>query len=122
MDKKDIEAIFPLSHQQKGMLLETLLAPGSAIHVEQSIWGFQGELNVALFKQAWQRVVKRHAMLRTAFVWKNRSEPLQAALRSAEIPFTQQDLSASLQMSKKRAWQNTRALTVKKGSIFHARR
>lgn len=94
MDKKDIEAIFPLSHQQKGMLLETLLTPGSAIHVEQSVWGFRGELNVALFKQAWQSVVKRHAMLRTAFVWKNRSEPLQVALRSVEIPFEQQDLSA----------------------------
>ncbi len=93
MDKKDVEAIFPLSHQQKGMLLETLLAPESAIHVEQSVWGFQGELNVALFKQAWQYVIKHHAMLRTAFVWKNRSEPLQVALRFADIPFAQQNLS-----------------------------
>jgi NRPS condensation-like uncharacterized protein/acyl carrier protein len=94
MDKKDIEAIFPLSQQQKGMFLETLLAPGSAIHVEQTVWGFQGELKAALFKQAWQRAIQRHAMLRTAFVWKNRSEPLQVTLRSAEIPFEQQNLSA----------------------------
>ena len=41
MDKKDIEAIFPLSYQQKGMFLETLLAPEPGIHIEQFVWAFE---------------------------------------------------------------------------------
>ncbi|MFZ6027936.1 MAG: condensation domain-containing protein [Chloroflexota bacterium] len=92
MNKKDIEAVFPLSHQQKGMFLETLLAPGTGIHIEQSVWAFDGVLDVAHFKQAWQAVMARHAMLRTAFVWKDRPEPLQVTLRSAQMPLEPFDL------------------------------
>jgi amino acid adenylation domain-containing protein len=86
MNKKDIEAIYPLSPSQQGMLFETLSAPDSGLYVEQAVCPLRGEVDFAAFKQAWQQVVARHAVLRTSFVWRDREEPLQVVLRRVELP------------------------------------
>lgn len=88
---KNVEAIYPLSPQQQGMLFETLAAPESGIHVEQLSYAFAGEVDTAAFEQAWQHILDRHAILRTAFVWKDRDEPLQVVLRQVKVPFQYQD-------------------------------
>ncbi len=89
---KNIETMYPLTSSQKGMLLESLGAqPG--IHVEQGILELHGELDVDAFEQAWQTVVKRHAILRTAFVWNAHSEPVQVVLQRVEVPLQQADWS-----------------------------
>ena len=76
-----IEQIYQLSPQQQGMLFETLSAPESGIFVEQEAHELQGDLNLDAFVGAWQRVVDRHEILRTGFVWKEQDEPLQVVLR-----------------------------------------
>lgn len=91
MSKKNIEAIYPLSPPQQGMLFETVRAPESGIHVEQLTCTLHGNLNVSAFEQAWQRVVDRHSILRTGFVWKDQDEPLQVVLRWVEVLLEQQD-------------------------------
>src|SRR3954468_17535761 len=91
MSKKSYEAIYPLSPTQQGMLFETLASPESGIHIEQVTCGLRGPLDLAAFERAWQRVIDRHLILRTGFVWKNQDEPLQVALRQVEVPFEQQD-------------------------------
>ncbi|GAB1543623.1 hypothetical protein NUACC21_62980 [Scytonema sp. NUACC21] len=91
MSKKNVEAIYGLSPSQQGMLFETLFAPGSGIHIEQSVWNFCGELNYKAFEQAWYAVVERHTTLRTAFVWKDLNEPLQAVLQFVKLPIKQQN-------------------------------
>jgi thioesterase domain-containing protein/acyl carrier protein len=103
MSKKDVEAIYPLSPSQQGMLFETLSSPGSGIHVEQLIVTLHGDLNVRGFEQAWQRVVERHSLLRTGFVWKNQDQPLQFVLQRVEVTFEKQDwrgLSSSQQQEQ----------------------
>ena len=52
MPNKEVEAIYPLSPQQLGMLTESLAAPGSGIHIEQKIYELSGELEVLALKRA----------------------------------------------------------------------
>ncbi|MEE8525224.1 MAG: condensation domain-containing protein, partial [Thermoanaerobaculia bacterium] len=91
MSQKQIESLYPLTPAQQGMLFETLAASESGIHVEQSVCTLHGELDVDLFTESWQRVVDHHTILRTAFVWQDQSEPLQAVLRQAPVPVERQD-------------------------------
>jgi thioesterase domain-containing protein/acyl carrier protein len=103
MSKKNVEAIYPLSLSQQGMLFETLSAPGSGIHIEQLMVTLHGDLNLRGFEQAWQRVVERHSLLRTGFVWKNQEQPLQFVLQRVEVTLEKQDwrgLSTSQQQEK----------------------
>ncbi len=91
MNKKNVETIYPLSPAQQGMLFGTLSAPNSGIHVEQTCCVLQGNLNITAFEQAWQRVVDRHSILRTAFVWKNQDEPRQVVFRQMVVNINNQD-------------------------------
>ncbi|MDF5729956.1 MAG: amino acid adenylation domain-containing protein [Rhizonema sp. PD38] len=101
---KNIESIYPLSPSQQGMLFETLAASESGIHIEQSILNLQiAEFDSLAFEKACQRVVDRHSILRTAFIWENQNEPLQVVLKQVEISLNQQDwrrLSLSQQEEK----------------------
>jgi non-ribosomal peptide synthetase component F len=94
MNKKNIEAIYPLSPTQQGMLFETLYAPHSGIHLEQSICTLQGNVNVSACEQAWQKMITQHSVLRTGFVWKEQEQPLQVVLRQVAVPLEQQDWRA----------------------------
>lgn len=91
MKNKKIEAIYPLSPQQQGMLFETLFAVESGIFIEQDVYTWQFPIDSSIFRQAWQRIVDRNAILRTAFVWKEQEAPLQVVLRQVEIPFEEAD-------------------------------
>src|ERR1043165_7878088 len=91
MGAKNVEAIYPLSPQQRGMLFESARASDSGIHIEQLIRRFTGELNFSAFERAWQAVVDRHSILRTAFAWKDQDEPLQVALRQVKVPIQRFD-------------------------------
>ncbi|WP_066426911.1 non-ribosomal peptide synthetase [Anabaena sp. 4-3] len=89
---KDIEAIYPLSPMQEGMLFHTLYQPESKIYFEQFRFTLHGDLNPGAFEQAWQQVVQRHSALRTLFVWNNRKQPLQIVRKQVSLPWINQDL------------------------------
>src|ERR1700674_2888746 len=91
MPTKNVEAIYELSSQQKGMLFDTLHASDSRINVEQKIFALRGDLDISALERAWQRVVDRHSILRTAFVWKNQDEPLQVVLRQTGLRIERHD-------------------------------
>src|SRR5581483_6863223 len=87
----DLEDIYELSPMQRGMLFHTLYAPRSGVYIEQIILSLQGPLDSGAFSQAWQRVVARHATLRTAFLWEELDEPMQVVYRTAQIPWERHD-------------------------------
>src|SRR5947208_16751164 len=84
--KKSVEAIYPLSPQQQGMLFETLAAPQSGVHVEQLTCHLEGELDRHAFARAWRALLDRHAILRTAFAWQDQAQPLQIVGRGVDMP------------------------------------
>src|ERR1043165_42256 len=95
MNAKNVEAIYQLSPQQQGMLFESVLTPGSGIHVEQLIRNLEGKLNTAALTRAWAEIVQRHSIMRTGFVWKEQGEPLQVVLRHVEVSIQQHDLRSA---------------------------
>ncbi|MEH2220998.1 MAG: amino acid adenylation domain-containing protein [Nostoc sp.] len=100
---KKIESIYPLSSSQQGMLFETLSASESGIHLEQCILNLQEDLDSLAFERAWQRLIERHSILRTAFIWEAQNEPLQVVLKGVEVSLEQEDwrgLSLSQQQEK----------------------
>jgi amino acid adenylation domain-containing protein len=90
---KDIEEFYPLSPMQQGILFHTLYAPKSGVYVEQLSCDIQGNLNIALFQQAWQKLVDIHPILRTSFIWEGIKEPVQVVHKQVKLPWQQQDLS-----------------------------
>jgi precorrin-6B methylase 2/acyl carrier protein len=89
MSNKNIEDAYPLSPMQQGMLFHTLLSPNSGVYVDRLRFDLRGIFDVAAFVRAWETVIKRHSILRTAFVWQNLEKPLQVVLR--EVQFTWQE-------------------------------
>lgn len=88
---KNVAAIYPLSPMQQGMLFHTLYSQESGIYFEQFICRISGNLNVEVFKKAWQQVVERHPVFRTLFVWENRKKPLQIVRNQIVLPWTESD-------------------------------
>src|SRR3982751_943271 len=92
MSKPNIEDIYQLSPGQQGMLTVILLAgSGSDLYFDQSMLTLGGELDAAVWRRAWQRVVDRHPSLRTLFVWERQGEPLQVVRRQVELPWQELD-------------------------------
>ncbi|MGH9823636.1 MAG: condensation domain-containing protein, partial [Blastocatellia bacterium] len=91
MNSKDIEAIYPLSPMQQGILFHTLYDAGSGEYVVQLVCSLKGELNVCAFEQAWNAAVARHTSLRTSFAWKTHGEPLQLVRRRVGVNVGHQD-------------------------------
>ncbi|MCC6861343.1 MAG: AMP-binding protein, partial [Bryobacterales bacterium] len=88
---RNIEDIYPLSPMQQGMLFHAELAPETAVYVEQTSCLLNGALDVTVFERAWQRVMDRHAVLRTAFVSGQVEEPVQVVYRRLPLPLQKED-------------------------------
>jgi len=88
---KNVEDIYPLTPVQQGLLFHTLSAPGSGLYCVQLSCTIHGDLSPAAFQRAWQRVLERHAVLRTAFLWENLEQPLQVVRKDLPLPWTQHD-------------------------------
>jgi Condensation domain len=103
---KNVEDTYPLSPMQEGMLFHSLYAPESGVYITQ-VTCTLGNLNVFALEHAWQEVIDRHPILRTAFVWQNLKKPLQVVGRRVGAPWERQDwrgLSETEQEERFRAY------------------
>ncbi|QIR38206.1 amino acid adenylation domain-containing protein [Tolypothrix sp. PCC 7910] len=112
-----IKDLYQLSSMQQGMLFNNLVAQKPGVDIEQMICLVDEKINVFAFQQAWQRVVERHAVLRTSFDWDSERDPQQCVHRKVIIPLEQQDwhglsdieqatkLQAYLQSDRRRGFQ-----------------
>src|SRR6266850_4347710 len=90
---ENLEDLYELSPMQQGMLFHTIYAPESGVYFEQSIFTIKGEFDEAAFERAWQRVVDRHSILRSSFLWEELEKPQQVVHRRVVLPFEKQDWS-----------------------------
>jgi amino acid adenylation domain-containing protein len=88
-----LAAVYPLTPMQQGMLFHSLLHPGGGSYVVQLLLSLDGPLDRAAMRNAWQAVIDRHPVLRTAFSWERRERPLQAVLTHARVPWAEADWS-----------------------------
>src|SRR5256885_11600615 len=85
-----VEDGYPLSPTQEGMLFASLSAPHAGVDIGQVVGTLFEEVNPGAFCQAWERVLERHAILRTGFRL-TESGPRQVVHRQARLHFEQKD-------------------------------
>ena len=83
--------LYPLTPMQEGMLFHCLLLPGSGIYVLQDQYEIRGMLNIDAFRDAWQQVIDRHDILRSAMLWRQIAKPHQRVQSRALLPFFFED-------------------------------
>lgn len=88
---RNIAHIYPLSPIQHGILFHSLYSPDSGVYTSQTCSIMHPAPNVHAFEQAWNEVVKRHVILRTAFEWEELDEAVQIVYDEAEIPLEKLD-------------------------------
>src|SRR4030095_16224657 len=86
-----IEDVYELSPTQEGMLFHGLEGESSGVYLEQVIADLPEALEESAFLEAWQRVIARHPILRTAFRWDGPEGPRQEVHRQAALPCRRHD-------------------------------
>lgn len=90
---ENIQAVYPLSHAQEGMLFHALMDKKSEVYFEQKTFIFEGELDVGMFERSFNILIERHDILRTNFVSENLRRPRQVVLKEKRLELNFQDIS-----------------------------
>ncbi|TBN04430.1 hypothetical protein EYD45_07375 [Hyunsoonleella flava] len=101
--KSSVEAIYPLSYMQQGMLMHHL-----SNDVDQGFLNteccLKGDLKLDVFKQACTIVLKRHEVLRATIHWKNLEKPVQVIHKEKEIDIRYLDWEKLSEEEQKSKW------------------
>lgn len=84
MQKRNVEAIYPLSSQQSSMLLQSLDPSHPDLAQVQVRCHLKGDLNFEVFQKAWRELVSRHECLRSSIHWQDLSQPVQVVHKEVE--------------------------------------
>jgi len=121
MNQANIEDIYLVSPLQEGLLFETLSAPGEGVYFQQLKFRFDGPLDVPAWERAWQMVIERHPILRTAIVRQKHERLVQVVWRHVKVPWQvfdwreletgeqREKLEAFLEADRKRGFDYSRA-------------
>jgi condensation domain-containing protein len=121
MQLENTEDFYPLSPLQEGLLFHALYSPEGGEYISQISCVMRGDLNVTALKEAWQRVVQRHAALRTFFLWEGLKKPVQVVQKHLALTWEELDwrgltnevqreqLAAYLAQEQTRSFQLSRA-------------
>lgn len=90
--KENVKDIYGLSPLQEGMLFHSLMDADSEAYFEQMEYRIVGDLSLELFEKSWNEVIKRHEILRTAFVHNKTEKPIQIVLRERPISVQRKNL------------------------------
>lgn len=83
--------LYPLTPMQAGILFQALLQPEAGDYISQMTFTMTGAMDHQVFRDAWDRLFARHAILRTSFHWDEKGLALQAVLRHVPLPYRELD-------------------------------
>ncbi|MBW4440825.1 MAG: amino acid adenylation domain-containing protein [Plectolyngbya sp. WJT66-NPBG17] len=90
-ESSEIEAAYPLSPMQQGMLFHHRYEPRSGVDIEQVVCTLREAVKIERFVEVWQQVVDRHAILRTCIGWDSQNEPIQQVRSSIDVKLKTRD-------------------------------
>ncbi|MEE8586119.1 MAG: non-ribosomal peptide synthase/polyketide synthase, partial [Acidobacteriota bacterium] len=88
---RPVEDLYPLAPIQQGLLFHSLYHPELSEYVNQLTCRLESRLEVEALQRAWKEVVRKHPVLRTAFLWEGLKEPVQIVLQEAEPEWSRRD-------------------------------
>ncbi|MFI1741190.1 non-ribosomal peptide synthase/polyketide synthase [Streptomyces sioyaensis] len=91
---RDVTDIYPLTPTQTGLVFHGLDEPDQGLYVEQATFVVDGVHELRLLAAAWQQVVDRTPVLRSAVVLRDVPVPLQTVHHTVTLPVTEYDWSA----------------------------
>ncbi|QMU70574.1 non-ribosomal peptide synthase/polyketide synthase [Streptacidiphilus sp. P02-A3a] len=97
---REVAEIYPLTPTQTGMVVHGLDEAEHGLYVEQITFVLDGARDPALLAAAWQHVVDRTPVLRTAVALRDVPVPLQLVRREAALPVTGHDWSTLPERSR----------------------
>ncbi|MFN8474509.1 MAG: amino acid adenylation domain-containing protein [Anaerolineae bacterium] len=84
---QNIEAIYPLTPMQEGMLYHSVYATQPEVYFQQATLRLRGPVDVTALRRAWESILARHPILRSVFVWERLERPLQVVRRTTPLPW-----------------------------------
>uniref|UniRef100_UPI0020102DDB non-ribosomal peptide synthetase n=1 Tax=Pseudomonas sp. MWU13-2105 TaxID=2935074 RepID=UPI0020102DDB len=81
----NIQDIYPLAPLQEGILYHHLATEQGDPYVQQALFYLEDRARLLAFVDAFEGVIDRHDILRTAVLWEGLDEPLQVVLRRAPM-------------------------------------
>ena len=88
----NVQDIYPLSPMQEGMLFHHRMGGEGDPYIVSTLFGSESREQIDAYIAALQRVVNRHDILRTMFLWEGLAEPLQVVCRTAPLVVEELDL------------------------------
>lgn len=79
-------AVYPLTPMQQGILFHCLAEPAPDLYVQQLSFRIPAEVDPEAWSAAWQTVIDRHEVFRTAFAWRDLPEPMQVVGARVRLP------------------------------------
>ena len=101
---RTIDAAFPLTPLQEGMLYHTIREPSAGLFHVQCTAELHGWLDVRAFTHAWELGTQRHGALRTFFSWEERERPLQVVRTQVAIDIESLDWTALDDATQRLRW------------------
>lgn len=87
----NIEDIYSLSPTQHGLLFHSVVEPESRVYYQQLSLEMNGPLQLNAFRAAWQALMQRHAVLRSAFLWEDLDDAYQVVQTDVALPLSELD-------------------------------
>lgn len=104
MDPRNVADIYPLSPIQKTVLLHELHNQDSRNHCGRLTCEIHCDLDMQVFKQAWQQIINRHQILRTSFVLKRLDKPVQVVHKHLGFSLEKHDWRGMGRIEQQQRW------------------
>src|SRR5215510_3403809 len=116
----NVEDIYPMSPLQQGILFHSLYEPASGMYLLELSGHLEAAVDASAFRHAWEHVIRRHAVLRTGFVWEGIPKPMQVVRRSVDLPWHEEDWRGINKTEQEVRWKNF--LLTNRKQIFDFKR